>query len=82
MSIEKKQTHTERVIWHMEAFIRWLDQLIYNMLFVNDAVLTIKSKDREVLKITDQALIQSIIKYTHYKMNKRMNELKEETKKP
>ena len=52
------------------------------MLFVNDAVLTIKSKDREVLKITDQALIRSIIKYTNYKMNKRMKELKEETKKP
>jgi uncharacterized membrane protein len=82
MSTEKKETHTERVIWHMEAFIRWLDQLIYNMLFVNDAVLTIKSKDREVLKITDQALIRSIIKYTNYKMNKRMKELKEETKKP
>ena len=66
----------------MEAFIRWLDQLIYNMLFVNDAVLTIKSKDRELVKITDQALIRSIIKYTNYKMNKRMNQLKEETQKP
>lgn len=81
MSIEKKETHTEVVIWHMEKFINWLDWLRCNF-WVNDAVLTIKSKDRELVKITDQALIRSIIKYTNYKMNKRMNELKQETKKP